>query len=236
MSNPTVAKFLTQEVPRGKDFEVVNAAIDALAGRRRARIVVAGPLRRSKLAWKIATYQEAVLYRVVMLTSGAALAWNSGNILTCVLAVRAVIETVAVFNDFTDRLNEAVEAKDLDDVDSLVTNRLFATRDRELVERLPDTMAINVLTVVKKLDRLIPGVFDHYEDTSELCHPNGRGHHQFFVTLDSNWTVTYADPVLSERFATHILAPLGLLAIFDDDFIKVESMVEEVANIQSPAE
>ena len=64
------------------------------------KIVVEGPLAEAKLAWKVTTYTEALLYRTIMLASGCVLNWNAGNFLCSVLAARALIETVALLLDF----------------------------------------------------------------------------------------------------------------------------------------
>jgi hypothetical protein len=41
-----------------------------LSQRRVDRIDVDGPLLKSKLAWKVATYQQSILYRLVMWRTG----------------------------------------------------------------------------------------------------------------------------------------------------------------------
>jgi hypothetical protein len=49
-----------------------NSTLARLRNRRVDKIDVAGsePLLKSKLAWKLATYQQPVLYRIVMLATG----------------------------------------------------------------------------------------------------------------------------------------------------------------------
>ena len=74
----------------------VNAALTRLSKRRRTEIRVEGPLARSKLAWKLATLQEAFLYRAVTLARGVALTWNARNFLTSILAARSLIETLVL--------------------------------------------------------------------------------------------------------------------------------------------
>ena len=101
-----------------------------LAGK--AKIEAEGPLEKSKIAWKIATYQEAVLCRVVMLARGAREAWNARNFLVCFLAVRALTETLAVFDNFKHELSVTLDNENLGALDRLAMNRTFATRDNEL--------------------------------------------------------------------------------------------------------
>jgi hypothetical protein len=50
---------------------------------------VFGKFRRSKIAWKVASYQHVLLHRIVALMDGAAVAWNSRSTLSCMLSARA---------------------------------------------------------------------------------------------------------------------------------------------------
>jgi hypothetical protein len=50
----------------------LNAALDRLSGLRAVEINVSGKFARSKIAWKLATYQHALLHRLVALMDGAA--------------------------------------------------------------------------------------------------------------------------------------------------------------------
>jgi hypothetical protein len=53
------------------DMREISAAIERLSARRKSTIAVSGVFLKSKLAWNIASYQEAVLWRVVMLARAA---------------------------------------------------------------------------------------------------------------------------------------------------------------------
>jgi hypothetical protein len=76
------------------DLEKANESIDRLEARKKSEIKVVGQFAQSKLAWKIAVYQQSILYRMIMLWRGSALAWNNGNSLASVLSARALVETV----------------------------------------------------------------------------------------------------------------------------------------------
>ncbi|OSI96230.1 hypothetical protein, partial [Bradyrhizobium canariense] len=83
-----------------KSLAAINREIVELAERRRKTIAVAGHLARSKIAWKIETFAEAVLYRLVALAEGTALSWNAAIPLPAFLCTRAVVETIALLVDF----------------------------------------------------------------------------------------------------------------------------------------
>jgi hypothetical protein len=52
----------------------IDASITRLAERKKDKITKTGLFAKSKLAWKVATFQEAILYRLVMLAKGTVLA------------------------------------------------------------------------------------------------------------------------------------------------------------------
>jgi hypothetical protein len=54
----------------------LNASLDRLGGLRALEINVSGKFLRSKIAWKLATYQRVLLHRLVALMDGAAVAWR----------------------------------------------------------------------------------------------------------------------------------------------------------------
>src|SRR5262245_11537298 len=67
----------------------LNASLDRLSGLRAVEINVSGKFLRSKIAWKLATYQHALLHRLVALMDGASVAWNNRCTLSAMLSARA---------------------------------------------------------------------------------------------------------------------------------------------------
>jgi len=55
----------------------LNEALRQLSEKRAVEITVSGPLARSKIAWKLVSYQHALLHRIVALIDGAAIARNN---------------------------------------------------------------------------------------------------------------------------------------------------------------
>jgi hypothetical protein len=66
----------------------LNASLDRLNGLRAVEINVSGKFSRSKIAWKLATYQHVLLHWSVALMDGTAIAWNSRSTLSCMLSAR----------------------------------------------------------------------------------------------------------------------------------------------------
>lgn len=209
----------------------INDEIVRLAKRRRSTISVAGHLARSKIAWKIETFAEAVLYRIVALAEGTALSWNEAMPLPAFLCTRALVETVALLVDFEGRVSKLLNAEDLKGLDELTMNRIFSSRDEEWLKQSPEFKTVNVLTHIEKLDKLLPGALDHYNRLSERCHPNSLGHHQMFTTTDySNGTVTY-DARKAMRDVPAIIAGLTLLAVAEHSLKELSALFERVSEL-----
>jgi hypothetical protein len=217
-----------------KDIRAFNSTLRRLRERRLTEITISGPLRKSKLAWKIATYQQPMLYRVVMLASGCAANWNARNLLCAYLAARALIETVAVFWAFEVELQQLVEAENLPEIDALITNRTFSTRDTELIEAHPDTKAITVLKFIDRLDSQgLLGVRQHYDFLSERCHPNSLGQYYFFSVRDRETNVvTYSDCRDFQRHFDYVFAGAMLIDLVERSMDRLDTTILRVSELQ----
>ena len=191
--------------------------LDRLARRRLAKIEVDGHLLKSKLAWKAATFGEALLYRVVALADGCAQNWNSGNVLCSILAVRALVETIALIVDVNQRLEAEVASEDLAAINKTLNSATFASRLEDWLNEFGSDKATSVLTHINKLDKLVPGVRRHYDLLSEIAHPNYLGHSALFSAHDkSTFITTYsAHQSQSKGMFEHVVPALMLVELFE---------------------
>jgi hypothetical protein len=216
------------------NMRAVNATLARLRQQRKGQILVEGPLQKSKLAWKVATYRQAILYRTVMLTEGIALNWNERNGLCSFLAARALIETVAVTFDLARTLERAIKQQDLSSVDTVIMNRTFASRDEEWLKLSPPSKAVNVLTLIERLDQeYLQGVRWHYDSLSERCHPNSLGHHHFFGKLDRDTgATTYRESSDIEGHLNSVLLGAMLIGLAEFCLNDLDKAVGEIAELQ----
>lgn len=216
------------------DVTRFNLALSMLRERRATEIAISGALSKSKLAWKIATYQQPMLYRVVMLANSCASSWNGQNLLGAYLASRALVETVVLFLSFEEELCAHVDRADLGAVDVLVTNRMFSTRDRGLVAEFPDTRVKNILTIIDSWDkRRLPGIREHYDFLSERCHPNTFGHHQLFSRRDPHTNTThYSDWRQPEMHLDYILGGAMLIEFVGGCMDRLDAAIVQVSELQ----
>ena len=95
----------------------LNESLKRLNELRAVEINVSGVFARSKIAWKLATYQRVLLHRSVALMDGAAVAWNAQSTLSAILRARAFMETLAVMAEFEGRVARFLAEEDLGVVD-----------------------------------------------------------------------------------------------------------------------
>jgi hypothetical protein len=230
-------KFSSPNRLNSDDVELINGVNEALSRLRARRlpiIEIEGRYLDSRLAWKVGTYREGVLYRIVALGESLALNWNVQNMLGCCLPARALMETSALLLDFEHELRKSVAASDLDAVNDLVTNRHFATRDKKWLEAHPQAEAVNVLTLIDKLDkRLVKNARRVYDLLSERCHPNYLGHHAMFGTLDTRTgTTEYSESKDLEGNSHAIFACMALIRLVEKCIGRLETEIDRVADLQ----
>ena len=212
----------------------INAGLHRLRAQRVDQIEVEGRLIESELAWKLAVYREAVLWRIVALTESVALNWNCDNIVGMYLPARALIETSALLLDLEQELKKHIASRDIAALGALLDSRTFATRDKKWIEENPQFEAINVLTLIDRMDKLTDsGVRGHYDLMSERCHPNYLGHHQLYASLDvETGTTSFSETKNTEHHRDVILGATLLLLLDEHCIDRLENEVERVAALQ----
>jgi hypothetical protein len=216
-----------------------NNALDRLRASRLSEVRPEGDAGKSKVVWKIAVFQQAILYRIVMLADGCADAWNAGNPLAATLCARAITETSALLLDFEARLRKQLcSAGDFPAIDALVMNRTFSTRLTDWQEQADGVQAQNILTTLKKIDeKLLPGVYHHYEYLSEICHPNSLGHNLMFGNLSYDTaTVTLSDKTaLDKGHFDHVFAAFFLIQLVERFLQKIGDLKPRVLELSEAA-
>jgi len=123
-------------------IDELNASLLRLNEMRATEINISGPFARSKIAWKLATYQHGLLHWIIALVDGTALAWNARSTLSALLSVRAFMETLAVFAELERQVAGLLAEEDLGGLDALAQQGMFASRDEEWIKEFPKTKAI----------------------------------------------------------------------------------------------
>ena len=219
------------------DINRSNEALERLRLRKRATVKPEGLAAMSKVVWKISSFSQAVLYRIVALADGCADGWTHGNFLSSILCARSLVESVALWRDFQKQLTRLCDERDLAAIDTLVSNRLMGTKMSDWHNERPWSEAVNVLTMIGKLEAEIPNVKSAYATISDMCHPNVLGHLMLFGSLDRH-TATYAfsDRTMLDRgHFDHAFACFMLVQLVEITLDHVEELLPTVAALgQSP--
>lgn len=217
------------------DITHVNKQLEALAARRRENIdLFDEPYCRSKIAWKVAVFSNAILFRFITLAEGVALSWNHGNYLSAVLNGRAMVETAAFFWKFVRDFERSAKAKDFGGVDTFVSYALFATRDEELLRDRPELKA-DIMKSIKVAEKEIPGFCCHYEGLSEFCHPNSFGHRGLFSSIDKETGITSFKSLGGESFIHAMNCALGTSVLIGMGLNRIDQLIPIFANAHHAA-
>jgi hypothetical protein len=131
-----------------------------------------------KVVWKATVAYECLANRTVETADGVIFGWNTENWTTAFTMARSLIETAALSRYLTERIAEAVERRDLMEVDRALMECLFATRHPPYLSS-GGIKAVSVVTLITKLDQSLfgkdtpPRIKDTYEYLCEFAHPNG---------------------------------------------------------------
>ncbi|MET4208285.1 aspartyl/glutamyl-tRNA(Asn/Gln) amidotransferase B subunit [Bradyrhizobium sp. LA2.1] len=213
-----------------------NACAERLAKLRVREVRHSGQLR-SRAAWNLAALQQGLLYRIVALTDGIALAWNGRSIVSAFLASRALLETVSVLAELEKLTGPLLAEKDINGLDELAKKGVFAIRDSEVLEQAPEVKAKNVLTCLKNFDKQHPGAEKLYLDLSERCHPNALGHTYLFGRLDlPKETYHFSDERDPDKNGLFILAALGFLPAVEQIMSNLSLSISKISDMHETVE
>lgn len=228
-----ITRFENANADQIKAVKKFNDAIQSLDGLRAVEIAVSGRFARSKIAWKLATYQHSLLHRIVALYDGAALSWNSSSTLSALLAARALLETNAIFLNFADKTESMLKFGDLEGLNSSAQYGIFASRDSEWLKNAPEYQATNILKHIDYIDKRVKGARSHYDRLSERCHPNMMGHHYMFGTLDrTDGTVRFKDERDPTGNLLLLLGGVSLVPLIERRTVELDALIEQVADLQ----
>lgn len=219
------------------DLATVNAELESVAARRLDHIDLReDPFPQSKIAWKVALFSNAMCHRFISLAEGVALSWNNSNVLSAVLNARAMVETTAIYWEFSRQFSRLAKERNFEAVDGLATNCLFSTRDDEIIKDKPELKARQVLNAVDLIDEtIIPHFRSHYDRLSEFCHPNSSGHRVLFSQLDRETGITAFGPRAIEDFIVPVKCALGTGLIFKHAMAFIDEDIKDFASAHHAA-
>ena len=125
--------------------------------------------------------REALSYRMVEMTRNACAALERNERSVAIVLARCGLENLALMRHLL---------RTLDRRDEMTSEALHEVLHKMLVGgRLPGNptdapIAFNVITMLDKMDKELPGIRSMYDDLSEVAHPNYGGVHALFAKIN----------------------------------------------------
>lgn len=141
---------------------------------------------KSKIPYKMLDARASLLWRSFEMSENAYQSLNNHNIASGILLARGLVETSSILWHLNKKVALAITNKDIDEFDSNVMNILLGSRND-----ITEIKAVNILTIIDKIDNEFEGYKFNYNLLSEYAHPNWSGTHGLYAKI--NHTEFYTD-------------------------------------------
>ena len=139
----------------------------------------------TKLPFKVLLHREVLIWRMAELSRCAFENLEKERLASAITLIRAAVETSAALWYLWTKLDGAVQARAVGDIDDYLMKLIMGSKTN------PDLpQAINVLTFVDRVNKDIDGFRHQYDNLSEFAHPNWAGTGLLYSKSDSQnlWT------------------------------------------------
>ena len=162
----------------------VNAVVERLRAYLVDLVELQEPVSRFRVSNMTRVYSQSHLRRSLQLIEAANRLVYAGQGLAALMLVRSLYETVANYVAISNQLVELIEAAaPLQEIHDFIRGRTFATRSERLIKIAgsDEVKPTNILTQVKKMNRLRGAFEQEYEYLCEHTHPNAFGATLYFI-------------------------------------------------------
>jgi hypothetical protein len=208
-----------------EEISKVNALVAQLEARKQRVVAREGALLRSKVAWKIAAFEQAALQRTTALAAGSVRLWNLRSVAGAVLCSRSVIECAAVLLDAERELGRLAEAGDLAGIDALVMRLGFGGA----------AGPADLPGLIDACDRQAPGTRARYDILAGLSDAGSLGQVGLAGDLDKSGTaVTFSDTAMFERgLLNQVAGGLQALAVAETALAGIDALIPRVVELDN---
>jgi hypothetical protein len=182
-------------------LEDLRSAASALQSSLPASVHAGGLTLKSKLPFKVVVLREVIVHRMAALATSAVLLLDAKQPLSAAIIVRAALETTALLHGLSQALERFLATKDAAVLDGFLMKGLVGTRWKDA-----PVQATNVLTLVDRLEKEMPGFREVYDELCEYAHPNWSGLTGAFSNNkpEDNYEVLFGPSMRSDARATSI--------------------------------
>jgi hypothetical protein len=189
------------------------------------------PMLRSQ----VEIFFQAHLRRALAFLEGGKHALDAGHGLVAITAVRCLFESAACIHDFSNQMIKLIDAGNIPDAVRLAHKRSFAQRFevRDQNTEMYDYTAVNILTQIDALNKVVPNARRSYDQLSEIVHPNAHGALYYFLRSGEGENIRFAKPDDDERSQSIGLLLVGasLFSLIHDDLLRFQiEILELMAN------
>ena len=157
-----------------KNLTEAKQALADLTKRLPTRVEAKALTKRSKLPFKALIIRELLLHRTVAVATATVDLFEQRRPIPAAILTRSIVETAAALFSLHERLETFMkdDKKDLHDLNQFLDGRLMGSRNNPDPE-MPK--AVNVLSLIDRLERAAPGCRFVYDALCEVAHPNWGG-------------------------------------------------------------
>jgi hypothetical protein len=134
----------------------------------------------AKTPYKALQIREALLYRATDLADASCALVDMQNLVSAACTTRAFQETLAMLFYINRKVKKAIDDQSISALDKTLMKALTGSKNN------PDMRdPINILTIVDRVDKEIPGFRGVYDNLCELSHPNWAGTLGTYTKIDT---------------------------------------------------
>lgn len=179
----------------------------------------------AKLPFRVMVFREPLIWRTEELARCACTLFKNDDIVSAIILTRSVTENAVAIWYLMEVLKQTRQASDLETLDEKILRLSFGNKRND---GMPE--AINVLTLLGKADKSIPGILSNYNSLSEYAHPNWSGVSYVYSQIDRKKVL-----VRLGKNARSIDSPaliglnslIGSLAMFEHAYNKISDLMPE---------
>ncbi len=153
-----------------KGIELARMQIASFQGSKPTKVPVTAFSLKSKIPHKTISLREILFMRELDLTTEALTLFERGRHVPAMVLTRAAMESAALLIFLDIQVSDFLQNQENTKLNTFLEKSLLGSRDQST-----EREAINILTVINRVDRMHNSYRHMYDQLSEFTHPNSYG-------------------------------------------------------------
>ena len=174
-----------------------------------------------KAPYKALVVREALIWRTEETGRCACDMLERGDVTSGILLTRATLENTALIWRLRDVIRDRANFTTID-IDRILSQLLLGSK------QYPEPAAINILTLIDRLDKATGFLRESYDRLSEYAHPNFNGVAGLYSTIDKeNYTTWLGKRPTAQRTVDTFVSPTlrASLFIFENTYNQISALM-----------